>query len=89
MYIICVQINNGIVSVDVLNAYVLNFYGTSDYKRRLISKKVEQVVDICTKKGTVNDIVIRDRRLLLDQMIYDQQNYNTIYNINYHGDIID
>ncbi|CAI6366339.1 unnamed protein product [Macrosiphum euphorbiae] len=46
-------INNGIVSVDVLNAYVLNFYGTSDYKRRLISKKVEQVVDICTKKDNL------------------------------------
>ncbi|XP_060865883.1 uncharacterized protein LOC132941748 [Metopolophium dirhodum] len=46
-------INNGSISGEVLYRYVLNYFGTSDYKRRLISRKVEQVVDICAKKDNL------------------------------------
>lgn len=89
VYIICVQINDGYVSTDVLYRYVMNFYGAvPNTKRKLLSRTVSKVIDICTKKGTVNDDVRFVTDNCLGQMIFDQQNYN-IYNINYYGDIID
>nr|AXE72018.1 OBP1 [Megoura viciae] len=43
-------VNDGVVSKEVLSKYVLNFYGRPDYKRRLIIKDVEHIVDVCAKK---------------------------------------
>nr|APB03424.1 odorant-binding protein 1 [Sitobion avenae] len=47
-------INDGYVSTDVLYRYVMNFYGAvPNTKRKLLSRTVSKVIDICTKKDNL------------------------------------